>query len=238
LSHLHFTATASARARVIALGEDPSRVHQAGAASLDHLRRTKLMSRQELENALHVELRSPVILVGYHPVTVLRDTLAEADALFAALARVNEQLLFCYPNADAGSRSLIERTRSFAAGRPDANVFINLDPITYWSLLGQANVFVGNSSSGIIEAASFELPVVNVGMRQRGREHGANVLDAEPSVDSIFSSFERALNKSFRDGLRGMANPYGDGLASERIARILAETPIDEDFIVKRSRQT
>jgi UDP-hydrolysing UDP-N-acetyl-D-glucosamine 2-epimerase len=235
LSHLHLTSTACARARVIALGEDPARVHQVGAASLDHLRRSKLMGREEVERALEIKFGSPVILVGYHPVTVLRDTVAEADALFAALERVEGQLLFCYPNADAGSRNLIERTNAFVTERKHARVFVNLDPVTYWSLLGRADVFVGNSSSGIIEAASFALPAVNVGMRQRGREHGANVLDVEANADAMVAAVEKSLGKEFREGLRGMANPYGDGRAAERIARVLAETAIDERFIIKRA---
>src|SRR5581483_5285074 len=236
LAHLHFTSTVCARQRVIALGEEPSRVHQVGAASLDHLRRSQLMNGDEVENALDLKLRSPAILVGYHPVTVLRDTLAESDALFAALERIEGQLLFCYPNADAGSRELINRTRAFAESRRNARVFVNLGPIKYWSLLGQADLFIGNSSSGIIETASFALPTVNVGLRQRGREHGANVLDTEADADAIVAAVERVSSPEFREGLRGMANPYGDGHASERIARILAETPIGETFIVKRAR--
>ncbi len=237
LAHLHFTSTKCARQRVIALGEDPSRVHQVGAASLDHLRRSKLMSHAELQKALDIELRTPTIIVGYHPVTVLRNTLSEADALFAALQRINGQLVFCYPNADAGSRELIQRTRTFADLRTNARVFVNLDPITYWSLLAQADLFIGNSSSGIIETASFALPTVNVGLRQRGREHGPNVIDVAAHSEAIVAATEKALSKEFRHGLRGMANPYGDGHASERIARILAETPIDETFIVKRAAE-
>ncbi len=236
LAHLHFTSTVCARQRVIALGEDPSRVHQVGAASLDHLRRSQLMTRDEVQSALDLELRRSVILVSYHPVTVLRDTIAEADALFAALESIDGQMLFCYPNADAGSRELINRTRAFAESHRNARVFVNLGPIKYWSLLGQADLFIGNSSSGIIETASFALPTVNVGLRQRGREHGANVLDTEADADAIVAAVERVSSPEFREGLRGMANPYGDGHASERIARILAETPIGETFIVKRAR--
>ena len=235
LAHLHFTSTACARQRVIALGEDPARVHQVGAATLDHLRRSKLMSRDEVQRALEIELRRPVILVGHHPVTVLRDTVSEADALFSALERIDGQLLFCYPNPDAGSRDLIQRTRAFAESH-NARVFVNLGPITYWSLLAQTELFIGNSSSGIIETASFALPTINVGLRQRGREHGANVIDVEANAETIIAASERALAKPFRESLSGMANPYGDGLASARIARILAETPIDEHFIVKCAR--
>lgn len=235
LAHLHCTSTACARQRVIALGEDPARVHQVGAASLDHLRLSKPLSRDELQTTLDIEFRKPVILVGYHPVTVLRDTLAEADALFSALERINGQLLFCYPNADAGSRALIDRTNAFAASSEKARVFVNLGPIKYWSLLRQADLFIGNSSSGIIETASFALPTVNVGLRQRGREHGANVLDVDANANAIVGAAEKGLSADFRESLRGMVNPYGDGHASERIARILAETPINDTFIIKRA---
>jgi len=236
LSHIHFTSTSCARSRVIALGEDPARVHQVGAASLDHLRRSRLLSLEEVERALQIELHKPAILVGYHPVTVLRDTLAESDALFEALSRIEGQLLFCYPNADAGSRELIERTRAVVAQREDARVFVNLDSITYWSLLRQVDLFIGNSSSGVIETASFALPTVNVGIRQRGREHGANVLDASAASESILACVEQALSQPFRDSVKGMGNPYGDGHAAEKIARVLAETPIDEMFIIKHAR--
>jgi UDP-N-acetylglucosamine 2-epimerase (non-hydrolysing)/GDP/UDP-N,N'-diacetylbacillosamine 2-epimerase (hydrolysing) len=217
------------------MGEDPARVHRVGAASLDHLRRSKLLEHAEVEQVLDLKLRKLVVLIGYHPVTVLRDTLAEADALFAALERVEGQLLFCYPNADAGSRELIERTRAFVARREGARMFVNLDSVTYWSLLRQADLFLGNSSSGIIETASFVLPTVNVGIRQRGREHGANVLDAPANADEIVFCVGRAMRPEFRESLRGMANPYGDGTAAAKIARALAETVIDEQFIIKRS---
>src|SRR6202790_1996306 len=167
LSHIHFTSTAAARQRVIALGEEEWRVHHAGAPSLDHLRRQPLLSRDEIEKRLQLNLQTPTILVAYHPVTIARDTLQEVDALFSALRNLREQILFCYPNADAGSRALIERTKSFVAGRRNGKVFTNLDTVTYLSLLRQVDMLIGNSSSGIMESASFALPTVNEGWRQK-----------------------------------------------------------------------
>jgi UDP-hydrolysing UDP-N-acetyl-D-glucosamine 2-epimerase len=235
LSHLHFTSTEGARARVIAMGEEEWRVHRAGAPSLDHLRRSKLLSREELEGQLGIRFSSPTIVIGYHPTTIARDTTREAAALFAALERIPGQLLFCYPNADAGSRSLIERTRSYLRDRSDGHIFVNLAPITYWSLLQHADLLLGNSSSGIMEAASFELPAVNIGMRQRGREHGRNVLDAAATVESILDCVQRASSPEFRGSLRGMENPYGDGQAAERIVSVLAEAPLGEELLLKRA---
>ncbi len=113
MSHIHFTSTCGARARVISMGEEEWRVHRAGAPSLDHLARQTLYSHEQLEQQLDMNLDEPTMLVAYHPVTILRDTTAEAEALFNALAAIEGQILFCYPNADAGSRSLIERTREF-----------------------------------------------------------------------------------------------------------------------------
>jgi UDP-hydrolysing UDP-N-acetyl-D-glucosamine 2-epimerase len=237
MSHLHFTSTEGARARVIAMGEEPWRVHRAGAPSLDHLRRSRLLDRSELEERLHLALEGTAVMVAYHPVTLLRDTTQEADALFAALQEIDGQVIFCYPNSDAGNHALLQRTRSFLSSRSDARLFVNLDAVTYWSLLREVAVLIGNSSSGIMEAASFAVPVVNVGFRQKGRERARNVLDAEPDASAIVAQIAKARSPVFRDSLSGMINPYGDGHAAETIVRVLTTTPL-EGLLVKRANAT
>lgn len=234
MSHIHFTSTQAARDRVIAMGEEPWRVHRAGAPSLDHLRRQTLFTREQVESRLRVELKHPAILVAYHPVTLARDTVREADALFEALEDLPDQILFCYPNADAGSRNLIERARTFAASRDAAHVFVNLDALTYWSLLKQVDVLVGNSSSGIMESASFALPTVDVGLRQQGRERARNVIDAAPEVRAILKAIATAKGTDFRRSLQGMTNPYGEGVASEKIVEVLTTVPLGEESLLKR----
>ena len=235
MSHVHFTSTFAARERVIAMGEEPWRVHRAGAPSLDHLCKSVLPTRQELEQHLSLNLSRPTIVVAYHPVTLLADTNAEADALFAALETVQEQLLFCYPNADAGSRRLVERTRSFLHERGNGQLFINLPAIQYWAMLQTAHVFVGNSSSGIMETASFALPTVNVGLRQKGRERPRNVIDASANADDISAAIDQARSESFARSLEGMTNPYGDGGASERILDVLTTLPDREQLLMKKA---
>ena len=234
MSHIHFTSTVKARRRVIALGEEEWRVHRAGAPSLDHLLRTELSNREQIESGLKINLKEPTVLVSYHPVTIAQHTLEEADALFAALGKLREQLIFCYPNADAGSRTLIERTRAFRKSCKTGHVFTNLDPRTYWGLLRQVDMLVGNSSSGIMESASFSLPTVNVGIRQQGRERPMNVVDAAPCVESILDAIQKARSPEFRKSLDGMSNPYGDGHASERIVRVLTHAPPSEILLLKR----
>jgi UDP-hydrolysing UDP-N-acetyl-D-glucosamine 2-epimerase len=228
MAHLHFTSTHAARERVIRMGEEPWRVLRAGAPSLDHVRRSTLLTREQLQtSSLQIELKPKLTVVAYHPVTLLQDTTSEAHALFAALEQIPGQIIFCYPNADAGSHNLMQRARSFCQARNDAHVFVNLSSVTYWSLLREATLLLGNSSSGIMEAASFELPVVNIGLRQYGRERARNVLDALPSVESILERIALAESAVFRTSIQDMENPYGDGHASERIVDVLTTVPLD-----------
>ena len=117
------------------------------------------MNRPTIESKLGLSLSSPAIVAAWHPVTILRDANAEADAFFAALAQSTGKLVFVYPNADAGRLALIDRARDLASDRPRARLFVNFGAVTYWSLLSHADALVGNSSSGIMEAASFVLPL-------------------------------------------------------------------------------
>ncbi|MGC9224099.1 MAG: UDP-N-acetylglucosamine 2-epimerase [Terracidiphilus sp.] len=233
LAHVHFTSTETARSRVIAMGEEPWRVHRAGAPSLDHLRRSTLLDRAALETRLGLQFTYPTIIAAWHPVTILRDTNAEAGAFFAALEQAPGQLIFVYPNSDAGGLALIERAHALAARRAHTHVFVNLDPIAYWSLLRQADALIGNSSSGIMEAASFALPAVNAGMRQQGRERARNIIDAPAEPAAIAAALERALDPAFRASLAGMVNPYGNGTAAETIARVLTTIPL-EGLLIKQ----
>lgn len=239
MSHIHFTSTEAARERVMAMGEEPWRVHRAGAPSLDHLRRSRLLSREEVAAQCGMAFREPVLLVAFHPVTLEQETTVEAGALFAALETIAERggmgLAFSYPNADAGSRLLIERSRAFAARHPASRIFVNLDAVTYWSLLRCVDVMVGNSSSGIMETASFALPTVNIGLRQKGRERARNVLDAEAETAAILDRIAEARSAEFRASLEGMTNPYGDGHAAERIVEVLTSCPLGQKLLIKHA---
>ena len=236
MSHIHFTSTFAARDRVIVLGEEEWRVHRAGAPSIDHLRRDTLHTREQVEQQLQIDLQQAITVVAYHPVTIARDTTREADELFAALQQIAGRIIFCYPNADAGSRELIERTRQFQQLRPDTYVFVNLPTLTYWSLLRNADLMVGNSSSGIMETPSFALPTVNVGLRQQGRERARNILDAAPAQADILAKIAIARSPQFCQSLQGMQNPYGDGHAAEKIVNVLTSVPLGEELLMKKSR--
>ena len=239
MSHVHFTPTELSRQRVLAMGEESWRVHRVGAPSLDNLRRAKLASAAELTERLSLDFHAAPLLVAYHPVTLAQDTVAEADEVFDALERLVSQwpIVFCFPNADAGSRQLITRAREFCDRTQGsaARVYVNLDPVTFWSLLSQVAVLVGNSSCGIMEAPALALPCVNIGMRQRGRERAKNVIDVDPDSQAIVDGVACATSSQFRSSLIGMDNPYGDGHAAERIADVLADLPLGDKLLIKRA---
>lgn len=235
MAHLHFVSTVEARRRVMAMGVTGWRVHRAGAPSLDHLVRSELPSRETLESRLGMTLRPRPRIVGMHPTTWLEDTASEARALFRALDADPAPTIFCFPNADAGHSPIIDMAHDYCRRHDEAQLFVNLGTLDYWGLLQQARMLVGNSSSGIMESPSLALPCVNVGIRQRGRERAANIIDAAAEPDAIVAALARADSDAFRQGLEGMRNPYGEGTAAKLIARVLRETPLDERLRIRRA---
>ena len=237
LAHVHFTPTAAARARVLAMGEESWRVHRVGAPSLDHLRKTSIPSRAEVFHETGLAVDAETILVAWHPVTLKADTLEETEALFQAVAELlpRFQVVFSFPNADAGSRSIIRRAEEAMAAGNRGRVIVNLPPEKWFALLGNARFMLGNSSSGIMEAPAFRLPVVNVGIRQEGRERARNIIDVPAEKEAILAGVRQALDPRWRESLTGMENPYGDGRAAERIADVLESVPLGETLLFKRA---
>ena len=141
--------------------------------------------------------------------------------------------MFCFPNADAGSRAIVRRSQAFCESHPTARLFVNLESQDYFSLLAHARVLLGNSSSGIMEAASFKLPCVDVGRRQQGRLKAPNVLSVPADPPAIIEALQTAASEAFLDSLAGLENPYGDGHAGDRIAKILASVPDAETLLHK-----
>lgn len=237
LSHLHFTTTETARRRVVAMGEEPWRVHRVGALSLDHLTRGPLPDPAVVASRVGIALGQHLFVVACHPETLAHDTTSWTDAMFVALARLPGQILFCFPNADAGSRVIMNRARAFTESRANARLVVNLPGREYWSLISVADALIGNSSSGVMEAASLRKPAINVGSRQDGREHGPNVIDVPADADAIVSAVEHALSPPFLQMLGVVENPYGDGHASRRIVEVLVATALDQRLLVKHATE-
>jgi len=221
LAQIHFPATKKSAERITHMGEDPKQVFTVGALGLDTVFHTPLLDGNEIAARYDLDLSVPIILLLQHPVTTesgkagdqIRQTLL-------ALTELSFQTVVIYPNADAGGREMIQIIDSFK-NYSFISVYPSIPHVEYLSLLHIADVLVGNSSSGIIEAPAFGLPVVNIGTRQRGRERAVNVIDVGYSSPEISSAISSALTPAFKRKAQGCENPYGDGRASERICTLL-----------------
>lgn len=235
LSHLHCVATPLAGQRVRQMGEEAWRVEVTGAPGLDALLGREPADRAALFAGIGMQDRGGFLLVTFHPVTTEPDPEGrQVAALLGALRGSGMQLLCTIANADPGGAAINAALRAEEAARPDAvKVVTGLGPL-YGAAMAHAAAMIGNSSSGVIEACSFGLPVVNIGSRQDGRERSANLIDCACEEAAITAALVRALSPEFRARAKAAENVYGDGRAGGRIARITAETPLDERLRVKR----
>jgi UDP-N-acetylglucosamine 2-epimerase (non-hydrolysing)/GDP/UDP-N,N'-diacetylbacillosamine 2-epimerase (hydrolysing) len=171
----------------------------------------------------------------YHPITTLEDKgYSQLEKLLSVLDTLKEQTVLFYPNVDAGGDRLRDLIKKYE-GKSYLHTFVNLPHEDYLGLMKSVDVMIGNSSSGILEAPSFHLPVVNIGSRQQGRERSINVIDILPEKDKILTAVNYALHDiKFLKKVQKCENKFGDGHASERIVDILKKIEINESLIQKQ----
>lgn len=236
LSHIHLTATEDSARRIEKMGEEPDRIFVVGAPGLDYIKHASVISRDELAKKYPLLTRSPVLLVTYHPVTTeLHYVKQQIEQLMEGLVYLKYPAIITYPNSDSGGRQIVKIIESYIQRYEFMMAYRNIPQLDYINLLRYVNVMVGNSSSGIIEAPSFKLPVVNIGTRQQGRLRACNVIDVEYGKDDIIKGIDRALHDEyFKKHLKECTNPYGDGNASQRIVDILKDIELSDSFIQKK----
>lgn len=221
LSHIHLTATRDAAERLARMGERDDMIFAVGAPGLVGLTELARRGRAELMAEAGFDPARPVALFVYHPVLQEGEAAgATAEAILDTLAARGFQTLVLKPNSDGGSqhiRAVLDRR----AGSPGLKVLTHLERPLFVNWMAIADVMIGNSSAGIIEAASFGTPVVNVGARQTLRERNANVVDVGNGADEIGLALDRIGGKRV-----DRANIYGDGTADVRIAELLATLPL------------
>ena len=224
LSYLHGTSTEEYRQRVIQLGESPERVKNIGAIGLDHLLRSEFMSVNEIAESLDFELSKPYFLVTYHPVTLGEEPPEESFlALTDALDEFKDhKVIITYPNADDGGRKIIPLLEAYARENADRVLAIpSLGQKRYLSTVKHATAVIGNSSSGIIEVPAFDVPTVDIGVRQKGRLAAKSVLNCSADEESIIEAIESAVSRSYKSANEKIHNPYGSGNASAQAIEML-----------------
>lgn len=236
MAHLHFVAAEPYRRRVIQLGEHPSRVFNFGAPGVEHIRRASFLSRTELEEFLGIALRKPVFLVTYHPVTLSADSPAVAmTELLAALdAFPTASIIFTKTNSDPNGRIINDLIDDYVGRHPARAVaYDSLGQLRYLSLMKEADVIIGNSSSGLIEAPALRKPTVNIGPRQQGRLRAGSVVDCAETREAITQSIHKALSDEFQSQVCLVESPYGSGEVSKKIKEVLKTVDLD-GILIKR----
>ena len=229
LASYHFAATQAARERLLKMGEPDERIFVAGAPGLDGLQELAAQGRRECLAALGLPAGPDFVLAVFHPVVQQAEqALPQAQALLQALRELGLPVLWLEPNADAGARGILA---ALDGGElpPGSRRLQHLPRPQFCAAMRHCAVMAGNSSSGIIEAASFGTPVVNIGSRQHMREHGPNVVDVGTDAAAIGA----ALAAQRGHGRWPCDNPWGDGHAGERIARWLATLPLGRAVLEK-----
>lgn len=234
LATLHFTSAEPYRRRVIQMGENPAKVFMCGAMGLEAIHRYEMVSRAELSEQIDVDLTTPYLLVVYHPETYSASQ--DVGELLRALSDFPDlKKIILYPNADAMSRSIIMEIEAYGQSVDDNVVVIkSMSHLNFLSLMAGAELLVGNSSSGLIEAPSFCIPTVNIGRRQAGRIRAASVIDVDASYAAIKAGLDKGLSREFRDGIAGIQSPYGGAAASSIVLQELRAAgknqPVNEGF--------
>jgi UDP-hydrolysing UDP-N-acetyl-D-glucosamine 2-epimerase len=226
MSYLHFCSTEVYRQRIIQMGEDSSRVINVGAPGIDNIVNTGLLDKGNLSKQLDWNLPQKFALFTYHPTTLEDSDLnRDLDSIFDVLLKVDIGVLFTYANADFGGKIINNKIEDFCKlDIRKYKVIKSLGQLRYLSAMKHANLLVGNTSSGIIEAASFYKPVVNIGNRQLGRLKGVNIIDC--TIQELHQSITLALSNNFIIKCQNQQNIYGNGNASRYIVQELLKQPL------------
>lgn len=239
MASIHFAATESYRNRIIQLGENPKSVSYYGAPGLDAIYDTKLLNKNELSKRLDFNLDGPAAIATYHPVTLEKSSPERhIKNLLKVIDSFSFKTIFTKANVDPLGTLINKEIYKFCRKNPSKYKLVdNLGQINYFSCLKHFDLVIGNSSSGIVEAPSFRIPVVNIGDRQKGRVKAKNVIDVGCSKKKMQEGIKKALSDTFSAKLKGLKNPYErfrDGKTSFRIKEKLKHIKIDDKLLKKQ----
>lgn len=222
LSHLHFACTKDYARRIAQMGEPAERIFNVGALSLDAIKTTPRLNKEYLCTKFDIKFDAPPLLVTLHSETRAQTSREVfATTFFDALGNFNMPVIITHPNNDAGGQIILGAARSFKNRAKNVHIVPNFGAAGYYSILGLCSAMVGNSSSGMLEASLFDLPVVNVGARQDGRLRSTNIIDTPMEKNALVAAIKKALSSDFKNKIVNTSCPFGDGSAATKIVEAL-----------------
>lgn len=234
ISNIHFASSQKSKERILKMGENPKYVFFTGSPAVDEVKNNKITDKKTLESKYDFKFSGNEILFVQHPVTTqFENTEKQIQNILKALELTNKPIIAIYPNSDFGNDVIFKHLEFFSKSHKSFLLFRSLPRSDYLSMLKNCRMLLGNSSSGIIEASYFKLPVVNIGIRQKNREKGLNVLDAKDiSVSSIHKKILKAL-KINKHNL-STSSIYGNGNSAKKIIKHLESIKLEQKLIEKQ----
>lgn len=225
MSSVHFVAADEYKRRVIQLGEDKTRVFNVGGLGVDAIKKTNFLSIKALEEKINFKFKQKNLLITFHPETLdKKSSLIQLENLLSALDKFdNTGLIFTMPNADSESKKIDERIKNFCLDRKNTIYIRSLGQEKYYSCLNIIDGLVGNSSSGICEAPTFNIGTVNIGERQKGRLRCKSIVDVDAETKNIEKAIELILSEEFKNQIKDVINPYQNNNTAKNILNILTD---------------
>jgi len=234
ISNIHFAITKKSKQRILKMGENPKYTFFTGSPAIDEVSRNRITDKKTLQKKYDIQLNGNEIILVQHSVTTQYDlTEKHIKNTLSAITKLHKPIIAIAPNTDSGSKKIFKQIKLFSKKNSLIKLYASMPRSDYLGLLKYAGVLVGNSSSGIIEASHFNIPVVNIGIRQKNRERGKNIFDVtNDSSQLIQKAIMKAIptkNKKFK-----ILSIYGDGNASKKIVKILEKLKLTDDLIQKK----
>ena len=227
MSHLHFVTTNNHKKRIEQLGEKKRNVYNFGALGVENLLKTKLLNKNLIQKKLGIKLKNNYFLVTFHPVTLSRNY-EDINNLLKVLSNFNDfYIIFTAPNIDHGNIKIIKKIKNFVKKNSNAFFFKNLGQSVYFSLMKYSKCVIGNSSSGIIEAPSLNIPILNIGDRQKGRDKSKIVVNCKNQEKDILKSLNYILSKGFLQKVKKYNNPYNKKNTAQKIANVISNIELN-----------
>jgi GDP/UDP-N,N'-diacetylbacillosamine 2-epimerase (hydrolysing) len=233
ISNIHFATTKKSMDRIIKMGENSKYVFHTGSLAIDEIMNHKITKKNELEKKYKIKFTGKEIILLQHPVTT-EPELSKKHILetLRALTKIKETVIAILPNSDAGNKEISENLKLASKNYKNFMLYPNLPREDFFGMLKNGGVLIGNSSSGIVESAYFHLPVINIGMRQKGREKGSNVYDVDFSSDAIHKLIIKCIKIQKKKNNHKFI--YGKGNTAKKIIKILENIEINKNLIQKQ----
>lgn len=235
-SHIHFVTLEAHKQTLIKMGEEENRIFVVGNPAIDNIISTPILERKTLSKNIGFDITTDeyLVLIKHPIITEVDDQKYQMELILNSILESNIKCLINYPNSDAGNREIINVIDKYVSKYDSLFTFKNLDRLNYVNLLRNATSLIGNSSSGLLEAPSFNLPAINIGSRQRGRISAENVIFIEHDKNDIKNAIETVRNDaSFKAKVEKCVSPYGNGDTTDKVLNVLKNLKIDQDFIYK-----